>query len=58
MQNATKGFAYVVSRKQIDEYRSWPLERRLKWLYWGNKLRKFLPRQTVAIQEAFRRGKI
>jgi hypothetical protein len=58
MEEKKKGFAYFVSREQIDEYRSWPMERRLKWLYFGNKLRKSLPRRIIEIQEAFRQGKI
>jgi hypothetical protein len=58
MEEKRKGFAYYVSREQIDEYRSWAVERRLEWLYLGNKLRKSLPRETIEIQEAFRQGKI
>jgi len=53
-----KGFSYVLSREQIVEYRSWSLERRLKWLYIANKLRKELPPKTIEIQEAFRQGKL
>jgi len=58
MGEKRKGFTYYVSREQIDEYRSWSIERRLKWLYLGNKLRKSLPRKIIEIQEAFRQGKI
>ena len=58
MVEKKKGFTYFVSQEQIDEYRSWPIERRLKWLFLGNKLRKLLPEKTIAIQEAFRQGKI
>ncbi len=36
------GFTYTVSREQIIEYRTWPLDRRLKWLFQANKMRKFL----------------
>jgi len=53
-----KGSTYYVSREQIDEYRSWSIERRLEWLYLGNKLRTFLPCKTIELQEAFRQGKI
>jgi hypothetical protein len=53
-----KGFSYVLSREQIAEYRAWSLERRLKWLYIANKLRKELPPKTIEIQEAFRQGKL
>ena len=58
MAEKKKGFTYYVSREQIDEYMKWPIERRLAWLYLGNKLRKLLPRKTIEIQEAFRQGKI
>jgi len=58
MEERKKGFTYLVNREQIDEYREWPLERRLKWLYLGNKLRKSLPQKTIEIQESFRQGKI
>ena len=57
-QGQNKGFTYTVSREQMDEYRKWPLDRRLKWLYYVNKMRKFLPRKTIEIQEEFRQGKI
>ena len=58
MEEQKKGFAYVVSREQIEEYRSWPLERRLRWLLLSNKMRRFLPPKTIELQEAFRAGKI
>jgi hypothetical protein len=53
-----KGFRYCVSKEQIKEYSSWPMERRLQWLLMGNKLRKMLPKKTIEIQELFRQGKI
>jgi hypothetical protein len=52
------GFTYTVSREQMDEYRTWPLDRRLKWLFQANKMRRLLPKKTIEIQEAFRQGKI
>lgn len=52
------GFTYFVSEEQLDEYCKWPIERKLKWLYYGNKLRKSLPKKTIEIQELFRSGKI
>ena len=58
MPDKQKGFSYFVKREQIERYRAWPVERRLKWLFYGNKLRKSLPTKTIAIQDAFRRGKI
>jgi hypothetical protein len=53
-----RGFSYTVSREQIDEYRRWPIERRLQWLFLANKMRKSLPKKTIKLQEAFRQGKI
>jgi hypothetical protein len=53
-----KGFSYTVSREQIDEYRRWSIDRRLQWIFQGNKMRKSLPKKTTDIQEAFRQGKI
>jgi len=58
MTEQKKGFTYTVSREQIDEYRTWPLDRRLKWLFQANKMRNLLPKKTIEIQEAFRQGKI
>jgi hypothetical protein len=58
MTEIKKGFAYTVSREQINEYRKWPLDRRLKWLFYANKIRKFLPPKTIEFQEAFRQGRI
>jgi len=53
-----RGFSYTVDREQIEEYRKWPLDRRLKWLFLANKMRRFLPRKTIDLQEAFRQGKL
>jgi hypothetical protein len=53
-----KGFSYILTKEQIEEYRFWPIERRLKWLFFANKMRKYLPQNIIEIQEAFRQGKI
>jgi len=53
-----KGFSYTLTKEQIDQYCSWPIERRLKWLFIANKMRRYLPKKTIEIQEAFREGKI
>ena len=58
MEENRKGFTYYVSQEQMDEYIKWPVERRLKWLFLANKMRKSLPRKTIELQEAFRQGKI
>jgi len=58
MRNPNRGFAYTVDPKQIDEYRKWPMERRLRWLLMGNRMRKLLPQETKALQDEFRDGHI
>jgi hypothetical protein len=58
MEGQKKGFAYSVSKEQTEEYSSWPIERRLQWLFLANKMRRFLPRKTIELKEAFRQGKI
>jgi hypothetical protein len=58
MRKQNKGFSYTVGREQIDEYRRWPIERRLQWLFLANKMRKSLPKKTIKLQEAFREAKI
>jgi len=58
MKKSLKGFTYTVNQKQVNEYRSWPPERRLQWLFMANQLRKYLPEKTIRIQEAFRQAKI
>jgi len=58
MAEHRRGFSYTVNGEQIEEYRKWPLDRRLRWLFLANKMRKSLPRKTIDLQEAFREGKI
>lgn len=58
MKAKRKGFTYFVSREQIEEYRRWPLERRIQWLFMANKMRRSLPPKTIELQGAFREGKI
>jgi len=50
-----RGYRYTVGTEQLRRYGQWPVERRLAWLYLGNKLRKQLPRKTIEIQDSFRR---
>ena len=50
------GFRYEVPKEKIAEYGRWPIEKRLKWLYEGNRLRNLLPQNIIAIQERFRKG--
>jgi len=58
IERQKKGFTYSIDPDQIQRYKKWPLERRLKWLFYGNKMRKKLPPKTISIQEVFRQGKI
>jgi hypothetical protein len=58
MGGKKKGFSYVVTREKIDEYRQWPIKRRLQWLFLANKMRKSLPKKIIKLQEAFRQAKI
>ncbi|MDQ7825387.1 MAG: hypothetical protein RDV48_21480 [Candidatus Eremiobacteraeota bacterium] len=57
MEEQKKGFSYTVSPSQIDEYKSWPVERRLEWLLYGNMLRRELPEKTRELHDAFREGR-
>ena len=57
-KSAKKGFSYKLQPEIIEEYRRWPIERRLKWLLAGNRLRCKLPPKTIELQDAFREGKI
>jgi len=52
-----EGFTYYLSPERLNEYRRWPIERRLKWLFFGNKMRRFFPKKTQEIQDKFRRGR-
>ena len=58
MSDRARGYSYSVGRGQIEQYKAWPITRRLAWLFEGNKLRKNLPKKTIAIQDAFRQGKV
>jgi hypothetical protein len=56
MADQREGFSYSVSPDQINRYKVWPIERKLAWLLYGNKLRKYLPPKTIEVQETFRKG--
>jgi len=58
MEEDRKGFSYCVTWEQIEEYRRWSLDRRLKCLFLANRMRKSLPPKTIDLQEAFRQGKL
>jgi hypothetical protein len=52
------GMDYYIPQEAIDEYRTWSIEQRLKWLYMGNLLRMDYDRNTIEVQDRFRDGKI
>lgn len=56
MNETGRGFTYHLDWDVIEEYRSWPAERKLAWLMAGNRLRAALPERIRAIQDAFRHG--
>jgi hypothetical protein len=58
MDPPQKGYSYTIEKNQINDYKCWSIEQRLKWLFLGNKLRRSLPQETIKLQDAFRQGKI
>ena len=57
-KNKKGGFRYYLASEQLEEYKRWPLERRLMWLFLANKMRRSLPKEIINIQDAFRRGEL
>lgn len=53
-----QGFDYYLSKEIISKYQKKPLELRLKWLYFGNLLRKKYPKKIRKLQDRFRLGEI
>lgn len=53
-----KGFDYYLEKEVLDSYGRKPLELRLRWLFMGNKLRKHYSKESIKIQEKFRKGEI
>ena len=51
-----KGFYHEPDEALIQEYATWPLERRAAWLFAGLKMRKLLPKEVREVQDQFRRG--
>ena len=49
------GFYYFLNKKILKEYKKWEPERKLKWLYLGNLMRKALSQKIIKIQEKFRK---
>jgi hypothetical protein len=56
MKPEARGYTYFVEKDQIERYKAMPAELKLRWIFLGNKLRMNLPSETIAIQEAFRKG--
>lgn len=53
-----KGYSYTVDVERLLDYARWPIGKKLRWLFLGNKLRRSLPRRTLQVQDAFREGKL
>ncbi|MDI6736683.1 MAG: hypothetical protein QME42_10930 [bacterium] len=53
-RNKTFGFDYYLTKETIKEYQEKPAELRLKWLYFGNLLRKQYPQEIIKLQDKFR----
>ena len=53
-----RGFDYYLKEEILEKYRKMSVEFRLKWLFMGNKLRKYCPKETIKFQEKFRKGEI
>lgn len=53
-----KGFNYYLEKDILKDYQNKPLELRLKWLFMGNKLRKYSSKKTIKNQEKFRKARI
>lgn len=49
-KNIPTGFSYYVKDGQLQAYNSWPIEKRLEWLYAVNILRKGLPSKVKKIR--------
>ncbi len=53
-----KGFDYFIDKEILADYQKKPLNLRLQWLYYANKLRKSLPKKIQKIQDKFRKAEI
>jgi len=53
-----KGFDYYLEEDILEGYRKMSLWLRLRWLFMGNKMRKYYPKKIIEIQEKFRKGEI
>lgn len=54
-KDKTIGFDYYLDKETIQKYQEKPPELRLKWLYFGNLLRKQYPNEIIKIQDKFRK---
>ncbi len=57
-KNPSCGFSYYVNDEQLREYHSWPVTKRVEWLYAVNLMRTRLPVEVRKIQDKFRSGEI
>jgi hypothetical protein len=55
-ENSRFGFEYYLTKETIKNYQEKPVELRLRWLYFGNLLRKQYPENVIKLQNKFREG--
>ncbi len=49
------GFEYFLEEDVLEDYKKKPLEKRLQWLYAGNKLRMLCPEEVKERHAEFRK---
>ncbi|MFW6172150.1 MAG: hypothetical protein ACOC5T_00185 [Elusimicrobiota bacterium] len=57
-KNRKKGFDYYLEEEILEGYKKKSVEKKLQWLYAGNKLRINCPDEVKERQEKYRRGEI
>ncbi|MFW6172154.1 MAG: hypothetical protein ACOC5T_00205 [Elusimicrobiota bacterium] len=57
-KNQKKGFDYYLEEEILEDYKKKPLEKKLQWLYAGNKLRMNCSEEVKQRHEKYRRGEI
>jgi len=53
-ENKLVGFEYYLDEETIKKYQEKSPKLRLKWLYFGNLLRKQYPQEIIKLQDKFR----
>ncbi len=54
-KNKGTGFRYYLGKDVLERYQKKPIALRLQWLYMANVLRKGYSKQTIEIQNRFRK---